>query len=67
MKTSTCSVRKFRARKKEGKLLLPRIEIDGTIADDLVEAGLLEEWDAENPQAVADAVVKLLKLLSPLF
>jgi hypothetical protein len=61
--TSTAYVRRFRERKRESKLLLPRIEIDGTTADDLVEVGLLQEWDTENPEAVAEAVVKLLKLL----
>lgn len=63
MKTSTCSVRKFRQRKREGKLLLRWIEIDNATADDLVEAGLLEEWSTEDPKAVAEAVVKLLKML----
>ena len=61
--TSTAHVRRFRERRREGKLLLPRIEIDGTTADDLVEHGLLQEWDTENPEAVAEAVVRLLKLL----
>jgi hypothetical protein len=61
--TSADHVRRFRQRQREGKLLLPRIEIDGSIADDLVEAGLLQEWDTEQPEAVAEAVVRLLKLL----
>jgi hypothetical protein len=61
--SSTAHVRRHRERRREGRLLLPRIELEGTTADDLVEAGFLEEWDTENPEAVADAVVKLLKLL----
>jgi hypothetical protein len=61
--SSTAHVRRFRASQREGKLLLPRIELDGTTADDLVEAGLLQEWSTEDPEAVADAVVRLLKLL----
>jgi hypothetical protein len=61
--SSTFHVRRYRERKRDGKLLLPRIEIDGTTADDLVEAGPLQEWDTENPEAVAEAVAKLLKLL----
>jgi hypothetical protein len=42
---------------------LPRIEIDNALADHLVEAGLLAEWDAESPAAIADAVLRLLRLL----
>jgi hypothetical protein len=61
--TNTTRAQRFRERRRDGKLLLPRIEIDGTTADDLVEHGLLQEWDTENPEAVADAVVRLLKLL----
>jgi hypothetical protein len=61
--SSTAAVRKFRERQRTGKLLLPRMEIDGTIADDLVEAGLLGEWDTENVEAIAEAVKKLLVLL----
>jgi hypothetical protein len=61
--SSTIFVRRFRERKRKGKLLLPRIEIDNSVADDLVEAGVLQEWDTENPQAIAAAIVKLLKLL----
>jgi hypothetical protein len=63
MSTSTAYVRRFRERKREGKLVLPRIEIDNSIADNLVEAELLEEWSTEDPQAIADAVVKLLRML----
>jgi hypothetical protein len=40
---------------------LPRIEIDNSVADDLVEAKLLAEWDTEKPQAVAAAILKLLR------
>jgi hypothetical protein len=42
---------------------LPRIEIDGDITDALVDAGVLGAWDEENPQAIAEAVLKLLRLL----
>lgn len=61
MKTSTSYVQKFRARRKAGKLLLPRLEMDNAVADDLVEAGFLGEWDSENPQAIAEAILKFLK------
>lgn len=60
---STAYVQKFRARKREGRLLLPRIEIDNTIADDLFDAHLIKECDLEDPQAIAQAIVKLLQLL----
>jgi hypothetical protein len=63
MNNSTAYVRKFRARQREGRLLLPRIEIDNSFVDDLVEAGYLEEWSTEDPQAVAEAVLKLLRSL----
>lgn len=63
MKTSTIYVQKFRRRQREGLLLLPRIAIENSIADDLVEAGLLQDWSTEDPQAVAEAVLKLLRSL----
>ena len=63
MKTSTVYVQKFRARAREGRLLLPRLEIENSIADDLVEAGFLSEWSTEDPAAVAEAVLKLLRSL----
>jgi hypothetical protein len=63
MTTSTKYVQQFRARKRQGRLLLPRIGIDHSIADDLVETNLLAEWDTEDPAKVAEAIVKLLKQL----
>jgi hypothetical protein len=59
MKTSTSHVQRYRRRQKEGRMLLPRIEIENTVADELVEAGFLGAWDTENPQAVIEAIVKL--------
>lgn len=53
----------FRRRKKEGRILLPRIELSQELTDNLVEAGLLGEWDTENPNAIADAIVALLERL----
>jgi hypothetical protein len=63
MKTSTSAVQKFRRRQREGLLLLPRLEISNSVADDLCEAGFLSEWDSESPQAIADAILKLLRSL----
>ena len=63
MTANAARLRAFRRRKREGRILLPRIEVDSSIADDLVEAGLLAEWDGENPDAIAAAVLKLLALL----
>jgi hypothetical protein len=58
---TTSRVRAFRQRQKQGHILLPRIEIDMTVADALVEAGHLGEWDTENPSAIAEAVKRLLR------
>jgi hypothetical protein len=60
--TSTIAVRKFRARRRSGALLV-KVEIDGPSRDELVEAGLLKEWNSECPYAVAEAIAKLLRLL----
>jgi hypothetical protein len=60
---ATSRVHAFRRRQREGLLLLPRIEISRSVADDLVEAGLLAEWDTENPQAIAEAILKAVELL----
>jgi hypothetical protein len=43
--------------------LLVKVEIDGPSRDELVEAGLLKEWNSECPSAVAEAISKLLRLL----
>lgn len=61
--TSTRYVQRHRRRQRQGLLLLPRLEICNDIADDLVEAGYLEEWSSEDPQAVAEAVLRLLRSL----
>jgi hypothetical protein len=64
VKTSTQHVRRYRQRKKQGVLLLPRIEVTAEMVDALVEAHLLQAWDESDPAAVAAAVVKLLRTLS---
>jgi hypothetical protein len=61
-KTSTAAVLRFRERQRTGTLLLPRIEVSNEVADGLVDAGLLSEWDSENPTAVADVALKLLNV-----
>jgi hypothetical protein len=43
--------------------MLIRIEVDGPTRDELIDAGLLPAWDAEDPAAVASAISKLLRLL----
>lgn len=52
-----------RDRLKRGKCIVP-VEIDrGEMADDLVDLGLLSEWDAESDLALRAALDRALKIL----
>ena len=56
--------RRHRQRRRSGRGVL-RVEVDLTaLADALVEAGWLAAWDAENADALAAAVGRLLTRLS---
>lgn len=56
--------RRRRQRRRSGRGVL-RVEVDfAALADALVEAGWLAAWDAENPEAIAVAVGRLLTRLS---
>jgi hypothetical protein len=56
-------MRRYRDRKRRGRCVVP-IEIDrGEMADDLVELGLLAEWDSENHSAIQSAIKEALKKL----
>lgn len=56
-------MRRYRDRKRRGRCVMP-IEIDrGELADDLVELGLLSEWDSEDVDALRSALKKALKKL----
>jgi hypothetical protein len=61
MSVATARVQALRRRRREGRILLPRIEISQELTDHLVDAGMLAEWDTECPQAIADAIIKLLE------
>lgn len=52
-------MRKYRARLAQGKCLIT-IEVDETLAEELVEVGLLAAWDSEKPGALKAAIEKLL-------
>jgi hypothetical protein len=59
---STARVRAFRERRKRsGKLLT--IEVPAGLADALVEAGYLGEWDTENPAEIHRAIERVLTQL----
>jgi hypothetical protein len=58
--TAVERLRSFRRRRREGIILLPRIEISAELTDHLVDAGYLGEWDTEDPRAIADAIIRLL-------
>ncbi|MGN6284780.1 MAG: hypothetical protein ACTHM2_06500 [Afipia sp.] len=52
--------RAYRERKRRGKRII-KIEVDhGEVADQLVEGGILGEWDSENPDAVRSALMEVL-------
>lgn len=56
--------RRYRARRRCGRRIA-RIEIDAfEVADLLVEAGFLEAWDAEDPQAVDRALSLMISRLT---
>lgn len=60
--TSAARVREFRARaKRNSKLLI--IEIPCGLPDALVEAGFLQEWDAENGAEIRKAIERVLAQL----
>jgi hypothetical protein len=55
--------RASRARLAVGRAIL-RIEVDlGSVADMLVEGGLLEAWDAEDRSKIAAALQRQIELL----
>ena len=62
MSASNDHLRRYRQRKREGKMSLPPIELDRSMIDALQEAGHLAEWDENDPRAVAEAVIKLLRI-----
>jgi hypothetical protein len=52
-------------RRKEGRLLLDGVEVPlYALADKLVEDGFLEEWDADDPEKVCEAVAQFLRAYS---
>jgi hypothetical protein len=52
--------RKARKRRECGRAVLP-VEVPlGPLADVLVDAGLLPEWDSENKTEVAKAVSRMI-------
>ncbi len=54
-------MRKFRARRRAGTIVVRRIEIDQDVIDTLVGAGFLADWDRENAEDVARAIALLLR------
>ena len=56
-------MRKHRARKRSGAIVLPPMEIGPITIEVLIDAGFLAEWDAEDPVAIARAVAALLSSL----
>jgi hypothetical protein len=55
--------RRWRQRARNGRVVLP-IEIDQfEVADALVDAGLLEQWSADDRVAIAAAVERLLQIV----
>jgi hypothetical protein len=64
MSASNDRLRRYRQRKREGKMSLPPIELDRSMIDALQEAGHLAEWDENDPRAVAEAVIKLLQFIA---
>ena len=60
--SSAARVRRFRERqKRHGMVLL--IEVPAGLPDALVEAGFLQEWNAENPSEIRKAIEKVLAQL----
>ena len=52
-------MRRYRDRLKRGKCIVP-VEADkGQVADQLVDLGTLEEWDAESLAAIGNAFLSL--------
>ncbi len=48
--------RRFRYRRKHN-LLMARVEVPAPLAEAMIDAGLLSEEDASDPQALGDALV----------
>jgi hypothetical protein len=59
---ATARVREFRARKKRHAMLIT-IEIPEGLADALVHAKYLQEWDSENPPEIRKAIEQVLMQL----
>lgn len=54
--TPAAKQRAYRERKKSGRIVV-RIEIDKVdVSERLIEAGLLDAWDADDPDAIASAL-----------
>ena len=58
--SAAARMRLSRWRKREGQKVLRNIVITSDTVDVLVDAGRLPQWDADNPDAIASAVEKLL-------
>jgi hypothetical protein len=63
MTTSTERVQAHRRRLREARILLPRREVSRDQIDILIDARVLGEWDDDDPQAIADAIIRLLNQL----
>jgi len=64
-RSSIPRVAAHRRRKKEDLILLKRVEVPlYALADKLVEDGFLEEWDADDPEKVCEAVAQFLRAYS---
>ncbi len=54
--------RRFRDRRKHN-LLVARVEVPTSLAEAMIDAGLLSEEDASDPQALGGALVATAKRL----
>jgi len=60
-------MRRHRARRRQGAVVLPPIAVSPAAIDTLIDAGLLSAWDEDDPQAIAAAVEELLDSARPFF
>lgn len=56
-------MRALRARRRRGDIVLRSITISPATIETLIDGGLLPAWDADNPDAVAQAIGLLLRRL----
>jgi hypothetical protein len=59
-------MRAYRARRRRGDIVVRSIVVSPATIETLIDGGLLPGWDADNPDAVAQAVDVLLRRLQTL-